>query len=210
MKKLFLLTILCLFSSQSFSQQKCSADLITIWTDCFGAVTYTSGNKYVGEFKNDKPHGLGTFTWASDSQYIGEWKDGSMQGQGTYTYANGEKYFGEWEHNKWQGQGVFVYDTGDMLVGSWDQGEYKSGQTKISKKRIFDNRHTEKNKISGIYNACILDKSHHRNMQIDSVRKAVEETCKMIAKNPSWTQHLKYERGVVTPTLLGMVFNAVL
>ena len=32
--------------------------------NCFGTVTFASGNKYVGEFKDSKQHGQGTKTFA--------------------------------------------------------------------------------------------------------------------------------------------------
>ena len=64
------------------------------WSDCFG--TYylffpgnNPGNKYVGEWKNGRPHGQGTLTYANGDKYVGEYKDGDKHGQGTLTYANG-------------------------------------------------------------------------------------------------------------------------
>jgi hypothetical protein len=43
-----------------------------------GTLTFTNGNKYVGEFKNDKFHGQGTFTFADGEKSIGEFKDGNL------------------------------------------------------------------------------------------------------------------------------------
>ena len=43
-----------------------------------GTLTFGKGEwegaKYVGEFKNGKYHGQGTFTYASGNKYVGEWK----------------------------------------------------------------------------------------------------------------------------------------
>ncbi len=47
------------------------------------------GDKYVGEFYDDKFHGQGTYTYTNGNKYIGEFMNGSYHGQGTYTYANG-------------------------------------------------------------------------------------------------------------------------
>ena len=44
------------------------------WSNCFGTYTFPSGNKYVGEFKNDKRNGQGTFTFASGTVQEGIWK----------------------------------------------------------------------------------------------------------------------------------------
>ena len=62
-----------------------------------GQGTYTSsnGNKYVGEWKDQKMHGQGTFTWSNGDKYVGEYKDRKMHGQGTYTWSDGDKYVGE-------------------------------------------------------------------------------------------------------------------
>ena len=62
--------------------------------DCnngYGTYTWTSGNKYVGEWKDGKQHGQGTVTWASGEKYVGEYKDGKQHGQGTETSENGNK-----------------------------------------------------------------------------------------------------------------------
>ena len=38
-------------------------------------------------------------TWVSGSKYVGEWKDDKMHGQGIETLANGTiKHSGEWEN----------------------------------------------------------------------------------------------------------------
>ena len=50
--------------------------------------------KYIGETKNEKPHGKGTGTSSKGKKYIGKWKNGVPHGQGEYTYSNGEKYAG--------------------------------------------------------------------------------------------------------------------
>ena len=56
-------------------------------------MTYATGGKYVGAFKDDPIHRQGTLIfgkgeWERD-QYVGEWKDSKMHGQGTFTWANG-------------------------------------------------------------------------------------------------------------------------
>ena len=40
----------------------CPSDTSAYWNNCFGIITYANGDKYVGEFKNDKAHGQGTYT----------------------------------------------------------------------------------------------------------------------------------------------------
>ena len=62
--------------------------------------SWLNGNKYVGEYKNGKPHGLGTYTWANGNKYFGKFKDAKRNGQGTYTFANGTVDKGIWKNNK--------------------------------------------------------------------------------------------------------------
>jgi len=39
-------------------------------------MTWANGNRFEGNWENDKPHGHGTFEWADGQKYIGEWVDG--------------------------------------------------------------------------------------------------------------------------------------
>ena len=45
-------------------------------------------------------NGQGTLTWASGDKYVGEWKDGKRNGQGTYTYTSGAAQEGIWKDNE--------------------------------------------------------------------------------------------------------------
>ena len=38
-----------------------------------------NGDTYVGEMKNDKPHGYGTYTWPNGEKYVGGTITGSRQ-----------------------------------------------------------------------------------------------------------------------------------
>ena len=48
----------------------------------FGTIstyTFTNGNKYVGDWNDDKKNGQGTFIWPDGEKYVGEWKDNRFQ-----------------------------------------------------------------------------------------------------------------------------------
>ena len=98
-----------------------------------GQVTFTSanGDKHVGEWKDGKQNGQGTYTWGNGNKYVGEWKDGKENGQGTYTWANGRKYVGEYKDGKKNGQGTFTWDDGRKYVGEWKDGK-QNGQGTIT------------------------------------------------------------------------------
>jgi len=106
--------------------------------NCFGTQAYSSGDKYVGEYKGNKRHGQGTYTygpkskWAGD-KYVGEYKDGKRHGQGTYTWGPkskwaGDKHVGEYKDGKMYGQGTYTYGPKSKWAGDKHIGEYKDGK----------------------------------------------------------------------------------
>ena len=87
-----------------------AGDNVSSWTNCKGTYTWSSGDKYVGEYKNGKRHGQGTYTWPSGVKYLGEWKRAKPHGQGTKTWPDGTKYVGEFRNGDRHGQGRYVID----------------------------------------------------------------------------------------------------
>ena len=98
------------------------------WNNCIGTHTYATGDKYAGEWKDDKPNGQGVFTSANGGQYVGRIKDGELNGQGTYTHLDGSKYVGGYKDGKRYGEGTSTYANGEKAyVGEWKDGE-QNGQ----------------------------------------------------------------------------------
>jgi hypothetical protein len=87
-----------------------------------------NGDKYVGEFRDDKRHGQGTYTFANGNKYVGEYRDGKRHGQGTYTLANGDKYVGEFRDGKAHGQGTYFSLADNQWKGDKYVGEYMDGK----------------------------------------------------------------------------------
>jgi hypothetical protein len=91
--------------------------------NCFGTHTYADGEKYVGEYKDNKGHGQGAYTYVNGDKYVGEYKNGKKHGQGTYTFADGDKYVGEYKNGKKHGQGTYTFADGTIERGIWESGE---------------------------------------------------------------------------------------
>ena len=123
MKKLILLSTF-FFSISVHALPDCPSDTSVTWNNCFGTITWTDGEKYVGEFKDGTYHGQGTYTAPNGDKYVGEWKDNKQHGQGTVTFSNGEKYVGEYKDDKYHGQGTYTFPNGERLVGYFMNDEY--------------------------------------------------------------------------------------
>jgi len=91
--------LLLLSSTEGWSLPPCPGSYnYRTWTDCEGTYTTASGTKYVGQWKDNKPHGQGTTTTASRTKYVGQWKNGKRHGQGKLIYADGRVKEGIWEY----------------------------------------------------------------------------------------------------------------
>ena len=105
----------------------CPADHKVRWHNCFGTFTFADGDKYVGEFRDNKFNGQGTYTYADGAKYVGEYKDDKRNGQGTLTSASGTKYVGGWRDDKRNGQGTFTSADGAKYVGEY-RDDKRNGQ----------------------------------------------------------------------------------
>lgn len=100
----------------------CPSNQNARWDNCFGMITFPSGESYSGDFQKGVSNGNGTSRWADGRQYVGGYKDGKRHGHGTLTYSDGERFVGEFR----DGQRIIgnnVSSNGERYVG-----EYKDGQ----------------------------------------------------------------------------------
>ena len=53
--------------------------------------SYSNGDKYYGEWKNDKRSGTGECRFGNNNVFFGSWKDNKMTGFGEMVYSNGNR-----------------------------------------------------------------------------------------------------------------------
>ena len=61
---------------------------------------------YRGQWKNDKPQGLGTERWANGNNFEGQFKDGYKDGKGKFAWQNGATYDGDFKIGYMWGRGT--------------------------------------------------------------------------------------------------------
>lgn len=66
--------------------------------------------------------GKGKFTYPDGSKFIGDFYNGIPEGIGTVYYINGNRYEGGWQMHAPQGKGVMFYANGKIIGAIWNQG----------------------------------------------------------------------------------------
>ena len=126
-------TIFTLVVSNVWALPNCPYKGTAYWTNCQGTYTNANGNKYVGEWQNDKWHGQGIRNLANGDKYVGEFKNDQWHGQGILTYGNGDKYVGGFRKRKAYGQGTFTFASGKKWTGEWDNNKLNGPAIKYNK-----------------------------------------------------------------------------
>lgn len=120
--RLLLLGVVPLAGWAQSSLPPCPADTRVNWHRCHGTFTGTDGERYTGEWQDDKFHGRGVYTFPSGERYVGEFRGGRRNGQGTWTHPNGERYVGEYRDGQREGLGAWTNSSGHRYVGEFRGG----------------------------------------------------------------------------------------
>lgn len=137
MKQYVTFFILLLFATNSLAQSPTGC-VSGNCDDGYGKYVWTSGDVYVGEWKNGKRNGEGTYYYPNGEKYIGAYKDDKREGFGTFTWASGNSYSGQWMQGEKHGEGTYYYLSGKKQSGIWSMGEYE-GKTVDKMKCIYGN-----------------------------------------------------------------------
>jgi hypothetical protein len=95
---------------------------------CVGGFAEGTGHamgsaEYRGEFRAGRKHGGGIKTWANGDRYDGEFFEDRIEGFGVYTFGRGpwagERYEGDYVAGRRHGHGVYRWATGDVYRGPW-------------------------------------------------------------------------------------------
>ena len=113
MRALLFIVFSFFLTAQGWALPDCRGSWGSHWDNCFGTHTFGpksqwAGDKYVGEFKDDKFHGQGTYTFGRDAElegrqikkgdrFVGEFVEGFPKGDGIYYHANGRIEEGVWD-----------------------------------------------------------------------------------------------------------------
>ena len=97
-----------------------------------GSMSDEVGNKFHGQWANDKRSGQGKYTFACGDIYEGEWLDGMYHGHGKYSSVDSDEYEGQWTKDRMSGHGKFFYrELGDVYEGDWEGG-FREGSGKYT------------------------------------------------------------------------------
>ena len=102
-----------------------------------------TGEVYKGNFSNNKPNGMGIYYYKNGDRYEGMFKDGKKHGEGTIFFKNGGRYKGEFKNNLKHGKGEYKNQFGQNKYEYWDNGVLKTN---------YDNDLINNNESNNLFN----------------------------------------------------------
>lgn len=76
----------------------CPESKLKTWTDCFGVYEFPWGDTYRGTWRSDKINGFGQVIKKNGDRYIGDFVNNKSDGCGIYVFADGETVAGFWQN----------------------------------------------------------------------------------------------------------------
>ncbi|MDB9872603.1 caspase family protein [Alphaproteobacteria bacterium] len=128
MKIIIILIFLIFKSFTSFAVSFCEKNK-DYKNNCYATKVFSNGNKYIGEWQNNKMHGEGTMIYLSNisnlliGTYEGQWLDGKKHGEGYFYFKNEDVYLGEFKNDYFHGHGKLTKANGAEFIGKWKDGK---------------------------------------------------------------------------------------
>ena len=83
-------------------------------------VTFPTGDRYEGEFKDGLFNGWGSFFYANGDKYEGDFRSDMKDGRGVFAFKNGDKYSGTFKSDMKSGKGRLIFKNGDRYAGGFE------------------------------------------------------------------------------------------
>ena len=119
----------------------------------------SSGNEYVGHWKDGRRHGFGRAKYRDGEVFSGQWERGRRHGHGTLHLANSEVFDGDWQLNKKHGLGIYYWTDGEVDI-SWYENDARLESVRWTSDRrrayILDLASSKKEPISLVKAANIV------------------------------------------------------
>jgi len=100
----------------------------------YGVFTWNTGDKYIGQWKDNLQNGLGIFLWNNGNRYVGDWNAGLQHGDGAEYDATGKLvYYGKYDNGKYlntypsSGYSSYKFEKINYTSGDYYEGETKNG-----------------------------------------------------------------------------------
>ena len=104
---------------------------------------------------------------------------------------------------------VFLFGAaGAFIEENWNSETLKFDVRELLEAKVKLPPTEAEEKHERIFNACILDKGAGLDVANRLVSRALNTTCKEIAKEPSWLDSLKYEKNILAPLLVTLLLVA--
>ena len=97
----------------------------------YGVYSWNTGDKYIGQWKDNSQNGLGIHLWNNGNKYVGDWNGGFQQGDGAEYDATGKLvYYGKYDNGKRLDPYPSIgYSTYKFEKISYTTGDYYDGET---------------------------------------------------------------------------------
>lgn len=165
---------------------------------------YERGGFYIGEFKDDIPHGMGEFIFGDGRKYVGMFDRGESNGKGVFKFPDGEIREGEFSSGKLDGLGRISFKSGDIHEGVFKEGElYGTGRIVFQDGEIHEGVFKEGELIKGkvFFKDGMISEGTFEMGELDGVGKMLfkdGEVHEGIFKNGEIINgKIKYPEGVV-------------